>query len=467
MEVTRNSIFNEIGYVPHSQGQWDAHLSPERFKIPCCGRRWGKTTFAANEMTFRMFERDKIFWIVAPSYAVGEKEFRIIYANFHRKLKAIVAMPGFRASYSTKQGDMRIELPWNTILEVKSADRQDSLLGEGLDGVIFSEAATQESKTWVQFIQPALSDKRGWAIFPSTPRGYNWYHGLFTMGQQENEFPDFKSWTFPTWSNTKMFPLGENDPELLMIKSQATKAYWDQEYAAKFTAFEGQIYDFDPNIHVTNIEYNPAWENYIALDFGVKDPFVCLDIMVDPEDNVYVWREYQVSGMSSWDHGQYLTNPTNSGGYRTNPQGYHVDGRYADPRGLDQIKTLEPMMGAIQAPNVPWENGIETVGRWLKPKESDGKPSLFIDRSCKDLIRQMEQLRHKFVKEGKNEGTPGQHDFDDHGPDALRYFFGPHFFLRLNAHLSDVYGTGARGTESEAFFKLQQGFIKSGDFIKA
>src|SRR5947209_4499206 len=116
MEVTRESIFREIKYQPHSQGQWDAHLSPARFKIPCCGRRWGKTTFAANEMTYKMFERDKVFWIVATSYSVGEKEFRIIHQNFHRHLRAITEMRGFRASYSTKQGDMRIQLPWNTIL---------------------------------------------------------------------------------------------------------------------------------------------------------------------------------------------------------------------------------------------------------------------------------------------------------------------------------------------------------------
>lgn len=465
--VSRNSIFDEIGYKPHSQGQWDAHNSTVKFKIPCCGRRWGKTTFAANELTFQMFAPEKVFWIVAPSYSVGEKEFRVVYDNFIRKMPAISKTKGFKANYSVVQGNMRIELPWNTILEVKSADRQDSLLGEGLDGVIMSEAATHEMKTWQQFIEPALSDKKGWAIFPSTPRGYNWYHALFEMGQLA-EFPDFKSWTFPTWSNVAMYPLGLNDPDLLRIKATATKAYWEQEYAAKFTAFEGQIYEsFDRDIHVTDIAYNPDWENYQTFDFGFKDPFVCLDIMVDPDDNVYVWREYQVSGKTTWEHGQYLTNPFNPDGYRENPPGYHVDGRYADPSNPDGISTLESCMGRIEATRVPWENGIETIGRWLKPRVNDGKPSLFFDRKCVRTVNQIEQLRHKFVKEGKNEGVVGQHDFDDHGPDALRYFFGPHFFLRLNAHLSDVYGTGARGTESEAFFKLQQGFTRSGDFIKA
>lgn len=465
--IDRRKLFEELKYTPHSAGQWSAHESPARFKVPCCGRRWGKTTFAANELTYQMFNPNSYYWIVAPSYAIGEKEFRIVHENFRTKLKGIASVKGFKASYSVKQGDMRIQMPWNTILEVKSAERPDSLLGEGLDGVIFSEAATQEMRTWQQFIQPALSDKRGWAIFPSTPRGYNWYHGLFLLGQ-EPEFPEYESWTFPTWSNSARYPLGEDDPELSQIKKLATKAFWEQEYAAKFTAFEGQIYEFSREIHVTDITYNPAWENYLALDFGFKDPFVCLDIMVDPStQTVYVWREYQVSGMNTWQHGQFLTNPQNPDGYRNNPPGYHIDGRYADPRGADEISTLQTMMGPIVAMDVGWEHGIETVGRWLKPDEETGRPSMFFDRSCVNTIRQMEQLRHKEVKPDKNERMKGQHDFDDHGPDALRYFMGPHFFLRLNSHLADVYGSGARGTESEAFFRLNQGFTRSGDFIKA
>lgn len=459
--ISREALFNKLKYVPHSEEQWDAHLSPERFKIPCCGRRWGKTTFASNELTYQMFKPDSYFWIVGPSYAVGEKEFRIVHRNFTFRMPEFKGLKGFKVSYNVKQGDMRIELPWNTVLEVKSAERPDSLLGEGLDGVIFSEAATHSQQTWNMYIQPALTDKRGWAIFPSTPRGYNWYQGLWMLGQDPG-MPDYKSWRFPSWTNKTVFPLGLDEPELVNIRATVSRAYWEQEYGAAFTAFEGQIYEeFDPAIHVVDMTYNPMWQNFITFDFGFVDPFVALDIMVDPSDNVYVWREYMLSGKTTWEHGQFLTNPANMGGYRFNPPGYHIDGRYADPRGADEIATLETMMGNIQAPSVPWENGIETIQRWMKV-QNDGKPKIFFDRKgCPNLIRQIEQLRNKTVKEGQNEKTKGQHDHDDHGPDALRYFMGPHFFLRLNGHLSDVYGGGRIVTEGESFFRLHQGFTRA------
>lgn len=463
--ISRKALFAKLGYEPHGVEQWNAHLVPHRFKIPCCGRRWGKTTFAANEMTYHAFEPDSVFWIVGKTYAVGEREFKIIYDNFIRKMPEIAATKGFKASYNVKQGDMRIQLPWNTVIEVKSADKPDGMLGEGLSGVIFSEAATHEPKIWSQFIQPALSDKRGWCIFPSTPRGYNWYHGLWLLGQDNDiDTREYISWTFPTWANLAAYPGGFDDPELAQIRSNVSKTYWDQEYAAKFTAYEGQIYEeFDRQIHIQDIEYDPLQKNFMSLDFGFVDPFVALDIMVYPDDRVHVWREYQVSGMTTWQHGQYLTNPYNPDGYRENPRNYHVDGIFADPRGLDQIKTLEPMMGPIRADSVPWENGIETIKRWMKLRD-DGLPALTIHPRCTNLIRQIEQLRHKEGREGKNSTLMGQHDYDDHGPDALRYFFGPYFFLRLDSHLSDVYGGARKQSESEIFFRLHKGVTRDGSF---
>lgn len=458
--ISRQALFNRLDYTPHGPEQWDFHLSTERFKIPCCGRRFGKTTMAANELTYQMFTPDSYFWIVAPSYSLGEKEFRIIHRNFTFKLKQFVGVKGFKTANNVNQGDMRIHLPWNTVLEVKSAERPDSLLGEGLDGVIMSEAATHSMRTWQMYIEPALSDKRGFASFPSTPRGYNWYNGMWLLGQSP-EHSDYKSWRFPSWMNKAVYPLGIDDPEIQRIKAQASPAYFAQEYGAEFTAFEGQIYeDFNPEIHVIQFEFNPMWPNYLSFDFGFVDPFVALDIQVDPSDNVYVWREYMVSGKTTWEHGQILTNPQHEQ-YRRNPDGYHVDGRYADPRGADEIATLEAMMGYIEAPAIPWENGIETIQRWIKI-QSDGKPKLFFNRAgCPNTIRQIEQLRNKAVKEGTNEKTKGQHDYDDHGPDALRYFFGPYFFLRLNGHLSDVYGGGRHVTESEVFFRLHEGFTRT------
>ena len=275
------------------------------------------------------------------------------------------------------------------------------------------------------------------------------------MGQHP-EFPDYVSWRFPTWLNEAMFPGGYEDPELVRIRDTVSEQYWLQEYGAEFTAFEGMIYsDFTEQIHVRTVDYNPAWKNYQAFDFGYTDPFVCLDIMVDPDNNVYVWREYQVRHLSTWDHAWALK-------HRPQPEGYHVDGRYADPRGADGAATLEIVMGHIYRDDVPWAMGIEAIRRWIKP-DGGGAPKLFIHPGCFELIRQMKALRAKVIREGHNE-RPGQHDYDDHGPDALRYFFQQHFVLGRSMSLASVYGDAYNNSESAGFFQHHTG-IKLSDPI--
>jgi hypothetical protein len=213
--IDKEKLFQKLEYTPHSDAQWEFHNSTARFRIPCCGRRWGKSKSTGMEMTEWCFKPDAYYWICGPTYKLGEKEFRVVHDNFIRKLGLGSEMKSVR--YNVKQGDMRMVFPWNTVLEVVSAERPDSLLGEGLDGVVMSEAARHSQETWEQYIEPALSDKRGDAIFPSTPRGFNWYNGLWNLGQYGNH-PEYESWRYPTWTNSVRYPGGLNDPEIVRIR---------------------------------------------------------------------------------------------------------------------------------------------------------------------------------------------------------------------------------------------------------
>lgn len=401
-----------------------------------------------------MFVPESYNWIVAPTYKLGEKEFRVIYKDFEK----LEMLKYCRKAYSVKQGDMRIQTPWNSVLEVVSAEKQDSLLGEGLSHAIMSESARHDRSTWEQYIEPALSDLRGSADFPSTPVGYNWYHGLWMLGQENNK--NYKSWNFPTWDNIVRYPGGYKDPELLRIRMRVSKKYWDQEYGALFTSFSGAIYDeWDDKVHVRPHQYNPNWPNYLAFDYGFANPFVCLDVQVDPSDNVYVWREYHVRNLSTFEHGHALMN-------RENPPGYHVDGMWGDPRGADEAATLAAMgFGYVAFEDVPWKHGVEAIKRLLKIG-ADGFPKLTVDPSCVNTRRVLSQLHVKppsrqqrmDLQENTGDGNI-QHKVDDHEADALRYLIGALFVAGANSHLSDIYDQSYAGSESEDFFKLHSGVV--------
>lgn len=452
--IDMDVLFEKVGFVPHSPEQWAYCRSPVRFNIPCCGRRWGKSIATGHRMTHKIFEPETYNWIVGPTYRLGEKEFRIVYNDF-RKLGLLKYC---RSSYSVKQGDMRIQTPWGAILEVISAEKPDALLGEGLSHAVMSETAKHPRMIWEQFVEPALSDLRGSCDFPSTPQGFNWYHGLWLMGQPgSTDLVNYKSYHLPSWTNPVRYPGGRNNGEIIRIRSTVSKHYFDQEYGADFTSFSGAIYDeWDERIHVKEHKFNPQWSNFLAFDYGFANPFVCLDIQVDPNDTMYIWREYHSRYMSTYENGQALLS-------RENPENYNVSGMWGDPRGANEAATLALMLGWVASEDVPWKLGVEEVKRRLKP-DSSGFPKMYVDPSCINTRRSIGQLHVKEasrmqkldLQEHTGDGNI-QHKVDDHEADAVRYFVGPYFVNGAGTHLDDIYGTPYRGSESEDFFRLHTG----------
>jgi hypothetical protein len=79
--LDKEAFFKKIGHVPHSRGQWEYHRSNARFRVPVCGRRYGKSTMAGRDLEPKCFEENRRYWIVGPTYDLGEKEFRVIWTD--------------------------------------------------------------------------------------------------------------------------------------------------------------------------------------------------------------------------------------------------------------------------------------------------------------------------------------------------------------------------------------------------
>jgi len=424
--IDKVKLFRELGYEPHSEGQWEVHNSNARFKVFSCGRRWGKSTTAGHDLTAAMFVPNSIYWIVGPTYVLAEKEFRVVYNDF----KKLGLINRCESAYNVEAGRMNIRTPWGSTLIAKSAEKPRSLLGEGLHGVVLSEAGELTKDIWEQYVRPTLSDYNAWASFVSTPKGFNWFYELWRQGN-DPEFRNWESWKFPSWTNPKVFPEGRNDPDILEAERTTSEMFFRQEYGAEFTTFQGKIYDeFDEQIHVKDIPYNPAYKSYWSFDFGFSNPFVCLDIMVTPSDEVLVWREYYKRYLSTYEHGRALRE-------RDNPDGFHVDAMFGDPSGADEIATLALILGAVFGRDVPWKRGVEEVKRNLK-LQPNGKPRLYVDRSCVNTIREFNTLRAKDASSYEKNPLEGQHKYDDHCMDALRYFHNEYFVLGAGASLSDL-----------------------------
>jgi hypothetical protein len=403
---------------------------------------------AGRDVEPELFEQKKRFWIVGPTYDLGEKEFRVIWDDLiiGRQLGRDKRV---KKGYSLRTGEMFIEFPWQTRIEVRSAQYPERLVGEALDGAIMSEAAKHHLETWERFIRPSLSDKRGWGTFPTTPEGHNWLYDIWRMGMDPS-YPDFESWRFPSWDNLIVYPGGRNDAEILLLEKTTNPEWFMQEIGADFASFVGKIYgEFDETSHVKQHTFNPDWPNYIAFDWGYVAPMAAIEFQISPRDEIFVWRQWYKSFKRVEEMVEELKT-------RPNPPGYRLDltfGDAADPEAVSYINYhFAPCIAEPEAKK-NWRAGIDCVKRFIKPREVGVideygtpklEPLLTVDHSCIDVIREFQTYRAKETKAGvpatrEQSSTGAAARQDDHAMDALRYGLMHIYELGCTRHLEEVY----------------------------
>lgn len=197
-----------------------------RFKVVCCGRRWGKTMLGITLCLRSALKGGRVWW-VAPSYKQALEGWSYLQ-------RLIVQMPSSRAR--TQVSDLIVTFAGGGSVQVRTGDNPDNLRGAGLDGVVLDEAATMKREAWDLVLRPALADKQGWALFIGTPQHYNWFYDLWEMGQNPaNE--DWASWQHPTWDNP-FIPESEIDA----AQRDMLPEDFDQEFGASFTAIGGAVF---------------------------------------------------------------------------------------------------------------------------------------------------------------------------------------------------------------------------------
>ena len=215
-----------LDWSPHS-GQRDVLESDARFRIVGCGRRWGKTEMSAHEALRRLGEPETLVWWVAPTYDIADIGFDAVVDVIPDPL-----MDGEPKKTKPKA----IDLTNGSHISFRSADREDSLRGEGLDLLILDEAAMVDDRAWQKELRPTLSDTLGDMIAISTPKGRNWFFEWFERGNSEDD-ADVASWQSPTFDNPHI-----PDEEIEAAKRELPSHVFEQEYLAEFKEESGGVF---------------------------------------------------------------------------------------------------------------------------------------------------------------------------------------------------------------------------------
>jgi predicted phage terminase large subunit-like protein len=199
---------------PLHSGQQAVADSPARFKVLAAGRRWGKTVLGVALCLEEALLGGRTWW-VSKSYKTA--------AEGWREVKWLATqIPGS----DVHEGDKILRLPGGGSMEVRSADEPGSLRGAGLDGLVLDEAAHCREEAWTHELRPALSDRKGWALFISTPNGKNWFHALW---ERAPRLRTWDSWQYPSWTN----PALDSD-EIDQARAELSADIFAQEYGAQF-----------------------------------------------------------------------------------------------------------------------------------------------------------------------------------------------------------------------------------------
>lgn len=256
MEVRRV----ELDYAPRKP-ILPLHHRTQRWAIVLAHRRLGKTVACINDLIRRAIvegKSDGRYAYIAPYYNQAKSvawDYLLRYSEPLRKDKNI--------------SEMWVELVNGARIRLFGADNADALRGLYFDGIVADEYADWRAGVYSSIIRPALSDRKGWAVFIGTPKGKNAFWQLWKDAQGN---PDWFSLSI------KASQSGVLDAEEL---ADARRSMTEDQYAAEYecsfdAAILGAIYARELSAlreagQVTRVPHDPALPVHTAWDLGVGD----------------------------------------------------------------------------------------------------------------------------------------------------------------------------------------------------
>jgi hypothetical protein len=409
-------------------GQREVFDAEQRFKVVVAGRRWGKTQTAKLEILSAAAKSKQLIWYVAPTYQMAR-------GILWDELKDSIPRAWIVSINETR---MTIRLLNGTRIELKGADKPDTLRGVGLHVLIIDEAQDIKVDTWTKVLRPTLASTRGRAIIIGTPKAFNWLYDVYMLGQRGDVYDKngikrintWKSWQFKT-IDSPFIPREEVEA----ARSDMDEKSFRQEFEASFEAMSGRVYyAFDRKTHVGNYPFNPRLPIKIGMDFNI-DPMSSVIMQEQPNGEVWIVDEIILAGSNTSEMADEMERR-----YYRWIKGITL---YPDPagasgstkgRGLSDLdilasKGFRRWKHKRKHPKIA--DRVNAVNRMFKA--GDGTIRMRVNHTCKHSISAFEETIYK----------PGTREVDksagkEHPADGVGYFVDIEYpaFKRMMAGLS-------------------------------
>ena len=351
-------------------------------------------------------------WIVGPTYELAEKEFRYLWDDLMVQLPKLGMPKPVIARDSKAGGDLYLMTGWGSEIVGKSADKPQSLLGEQLDWVLLSEAAQLRGEIWTRYLEPRLATTRGYALFPTTPDANAvWLYDLWQKGLSGQPVdpatgrPIFAAYTWDVFGNP-VYPREELEEKRAQYGED--HPVFQEQYLGQWAFHSGRVYghDFDATRNLIDpFEIPKDWRRIRAIDFGYRDPFVCLWFAIPPSGGLVGYREYYHPERNMAHHAQAIRELSKD------EQILYTVADSSEPQAIADLRRLG-------VPAIPAKRD-RRAGRMLVGDGLRSGALRFFRHAVPNLVHEIHWYAWDVDKnkEGAKEATVG----DDHAMDALRY----------------------------------------------
>lgn len=362
-----------------------------RFRVLRCGRRFGKTVLIAEEIKGIVISREARVAYIAPTYQQARD---IAWSILKKELQgALIDVNEARLEIRVRtiQGG-------ESIIFLRGWESIDNLRGQAFDFLAIDEVAMMRNfwSNWQEVLRPTLTDRRGSAIFASTPKGYNHFYDLCNSELTDKEY---KSFHFTSYDNPHL-PAEEIDS----AKQSLPLERFAQEYMASFEKTQGLVYkEFSRDLHLYEELPEGVYQKIAGVDFGYTNPAAVLDIRIANE-RFWVEDEWYKKQRTDVQIAEYVS-------------AMKFDEVYPDPESPSSIEELRQRnvnVREVIKGKDSVKSGIQKVRELLVA----GK--LKVNKRCVNLIAEFEMYSYDDEDAERNEKEKPIKS-NDHALDALRY----------------------------------------------
>lgn len=262
--INPKALMEKIHFEPHEFQLKiiNAYLEGKKKIVVSAGQRSGKSMACAFLVVLELMADRREVLVISPSYSLTDRVFEYV----KRWLSEFFNQP---VNYIAKPFP-RIEMPWGSYVEGKSAESPEQILGKSYNLIVVDEASRIPREIFEQYLFPRIGEKKGRMAMISTPLKRDWFYEEFMMAKEQGS-----GFQFGTLANPH-YPKESYET----FRKQLPKAIFDREFEGVFT---DQITSIFPNVlecvssALPREGHLPRF-HYVGLDLAKEEDWTAITI---------------------------------------------------------------------------------------------------------------------------------------------------------------------------------------------